>query len=64
MKVYEVEYRAIFTLAAADMQEAVSQCGALIKDNPHLIHLRAVHERNFEPAREDMCTTDTQKQNP
>ena len=53
MKVYQVEYRAVITLAAQDMQKAASQGAAAIKDNPHLIYVRAVHERNFEPAWED-----------
>ena len=50
MKVYEVEYRAVITLAAKDMQKAALQGSAVIKDNPHLILLRAVRERDFAPA--------------
>ena len=53
MKVYEVECRAVIKLAAEDMQKAASYCAAVIKENPHLIYVRAVHERNFEPAGED-----------
>jgi len=53
MKVYQVEYRAVITLAAQDMQKAALQGAAAIKDNPHLIYVRAVHERNFEPAGEN-----------
>ena len=53
MKVYEVECRAVITLAAEDMQKAALHGAAVIKDNPHLIYVRAVHERNFEPAWED-----------
>jgi hypothetical protein len=49
MKVYEVEYRAVITLAAQDMQKAASQGAAAIKYHPHLFHLRAIHERNFRP---------------
>ena len=49
MKVYEVEYRAVITLAAQDMQKAASQGAAAIKHHPHLFHLRAIHERNFRP---------------
>jgi hypothetical protein len=50
MKVYEVEYRAVIRIAAQDMKKAVLLGSAVIKDNPHLIYLRAVHERNFEAA--------------
>ena len=53
MKVYEVEYRAVITLAAEDMQKAELYGAAVIKDNAHLIYVRAVHERNVEPAWED-----------
>jgi hypothetical protein len=49
MKVYEVEYRAVITLAAEDMQKATLYGAAVIKDNAHLIYVRAVHERNVEP---------------
>jgi hypothetical protein len=52
MKVYEVECRAVITLAAQDMQKAALHGAAVIKDNPHLIYVRAVHERNFEQAGE------------
>ena len=52
MKVYEVECGAVITLTAQDMQKAALHGAAAIKDNPHLIYVRAVHERNFEPARE------------
>ena len=37
MKVYQVEYRAVITLAAQDMQKAALHGAAVIKDNPHLI---------------------------
>ena len=50
MKTYEVECRAVITLAAQDMQKAASQGAAVIKANPHLIYVRAIHER--EPASE------------
>jgi hypothetical protein len=53
MKFYEVECRAVITLAAQDMQKAALHSAAVIKDNPHLIYVRAIHERNFEPAWED-----------
>jgi hypothetical protein len=61
MKFYEVEYRAVITLAAQDMQKAALYGAAVIKDNPHLIYLRAVHERNFEPAWEDPSLRNSQK---
>ena len=48
MNVYEVECRAVITLAAQDMQQAALRGPAVIKDNPHLIYVRAVHERNFQ----------------
>ena len=50
MKVYEVECGAMVTLTAQDMQKAALYGAAFIKDNPHLIYVRGVHERNFEPA--------------
>jgi hypothetical protein len=50
MKVYEVECGATITLTAEDMQKAALHGAAAIKDNLHLIYVRAVHERNFEPA--------------
>jgi hypothetical protein len=53
MKVYEVECGAVITLAAQDMQKAALQVAAVIKDNPHLIYVRAVHERNLEAGWED-----------
>jgi hypothetical protein len=53
MKVYEVECLAVITLAEQDMATAALRGAALVKDNPHLISVRAVHERNFEPAWED-----------
>jgi hypothetical protein len=53
MKVYEVECLAVITIAEQDMEKAALLGAALIKDNPHLISVRAVHERNVEPAWED-----------
>jgi hypothetical protein len=53
MKVYEVECGAVITLTAQDMQKAALYGAAAIKDNPHLIYVKAVHERKLEPARED-----------
>jgi hypothetical protein len=53
MKVYEVEYRAVITLAAEDMQKAAFYGAAVIKDNAHLIYVRAVHERRLQAAWED-----------
>ena len=53
MKVYEVEYRAVITVAAEDMQKAAVYGAAVIKDNAHLIYVRSVHESNLEPAWED-----------
>jgi hypothetical protein len=53
MKVYEVECRAVITIAEEDMQKAALHCAAVIKDNPHLIHVTAVHEQYLEPAWKD-----------
>ena len=53
MKVYEVEYRAVITLAAKDMQGAALEGAEVIKENPQLIRLRAVHEKNFKAVRKD-----------
>jgi hypothetical protein len=48
MKVYQVECRAIITLAASDMQEAALRSAMAIKENPHLILVRGVHEITLE----------------
>ena len=61
MKVYEVECGAVIRLTAQDMQKAALHGAALIKDNLHLIYVRAVHERNFEPAWEDPSAKNSQK---
>jgi hypothetical protein len=47
MKVYEVEYRAVVTIVEQDMGKAALRGAALIKDNPHLISVRGIHERNL-----------------
>jgi hypothetical protein len=47
MKVYEVECRAVITVTAEDMQKAALYGEAVIKDNTHLIYVRAVHERDL-----------------
>jgi hypothetical protein len=52
MKLYEVEFRAVITLAAQDMQKATLHSTGVIKESPHLIYVKAVHERNFKPAGE------------
>jgi hypothetical protein len=46
MKVYEVECRAVITLAEEDIAKAAYQGAAFIRKNPHLIQVRAVHERD------------------
>jgi hypothetical protein len=61
MKVYEVECRAVITLEAQDMQKAALDGAAVIKDNPHLIYVRAVHERNSERSWEDRSAKNAQK---
>jgi hypothetical protein len=45
MRVYEVECGAVIILTAQDMQKAALHGAAAIKNNPHLIYVRAVHER-------------------
>jgi hypothetical protein len=47
MKVYEVECRAVITLAAEDMQKAALYGAAVIKDNAHLIYVRARSREEF-----------------
>jgi hypothetical protein len=61
MKVYEVECLAVITIAEQDMEKAALLGAALIKDNPHLISVRAVHERNVEPAWEDPTLRNSQQ---
>jgi hypothetical protein len=61
MKIYEVECWAVITLAERDMEKAALRGAALIKDNPHLIYVRAVHQRDFEPARENRCSKNSQQ---
>jgi hypothetical protein len=46
MKVYQVEYRAIITVEAHDLQKAALNAAAAIKENPDLILLRAAREIN------------------
>jgi hypothetical protein len=53
MKVYQVECRAIVTIAASDMQEAVLRSSGVIRDNPHLIRVRGVHEITIETTWKD-----------
>lgn len=57
MKVYEVEYRAVITLAAEDMEKATLYGAAVIKDNAHLICVKAVHEKSVEATWEDPSGT-------
>ena len=59
MKVYQVEYRAVVTVVEQDMGKAALQGAALIKDNPHLLSVRAVHERN--PTSEHPGPKDSQR---
>jgi hypothetical protein len=61
MKFYEVECRAVITLAEQDMEKAALHVAALFKDIPHLIHVRAVHEKNFEPAWEGPGSENSQQ---
>ena len=52
MNVYEVEFRAVITLAAQDMQKAALHGTRVIRDSPHLIYVKAVYEKNFKPTGE------------
>jgi hypothetical protein len=46
MKIYQVEYRAVITVEAHDLQKAALEAAAAIKENPDLILLRGAHEIN------------------
>lgn len=61
MKIYEVQCWAVITLAEQDMEKAALRGAALIKDNPHLIYVRAVHEKGFEASREDRSSKNSQR---
>jgi hypothetical protein len=61
MKVYQVECRAIITLAASDMQEAALRSAVVIKENLHLIRVRGVHEITLEAAWKDPGQKSSQK---
>ena len=61
MKVYQVECRAIITVAASDMQEAASRSAAVVKNNPHLMVVRGVHEINLEQAWKDSGQNSSQR---
>ena len=60
MKLYEVEFRAVITLAAQDMQKATLHGTGVLKESPHLIYVKAVHERNFKPAGEILESSQSQ----
>jgi hypothetical protein len=62
MKVYDVECGAVITVTAQDMEKAGLHGAAVIKDNLHLIYVRAVHERNFEPALEGPSAKNSPKE--
>jgi hypothetical protein len=61
MKFYEVECRAVITLAEEDMENAALHVAALFKDNPNQIHVRAVHEKNVEPVWKDPGSENSQQ---
>ena len=61
MKIYEVECWAVITLAEQDIEKAALRGAALIKDYPHLIYVRAVHERDFEDVREGHSSKNSQQ---
>jgi hypothetical protein len=61
MKVYQVECRAIVTLAASDMEEAALRGAVVIKDNPHLILVRGVHEITLPATLKDSSENSSQK---
>ena len=45
----EVEYRAVLTLTAQDMEKAALQGAAVIQRSPHLFLIKTVSEENFQP---------------
>jgi hypothetical protein len=51
MKIYQVEYRAVITVEAHDLQKAALDAAATLKVNPDLILLRAAHEINPQSTR-------------
>ncbi len=61
MKVYEVECGAVITVTEQDMEKAALHGAAVIKDNLHLIYVRAVRERILEPAWEGRSAKNSQK---
>ena len=61
MKVYQVECWALITLAAQDMEKAALDGPALIRDNPDLLLVRAVHETDFEPVWKDFSLKNAQE---
>jgi hypothetical protein len=61
MKVYQVECRAIITVAASDMQEAASRSAVVVKNNPHLMVVRGVHEVTLEQTWKDSGQNSSQR---
>lgn len=58
MKVYEVEFRAVITLVEQDIARAALEDAAFIRDHPHLVDVRAVHERDFNtPGKSPITST-------
>lgn len=61
MKIYQVECRAMVTLAASDMEEAALRGAVIIKGNPHLILVRGVHEITLPATSKDPGQNSSQK---
>ena len=65
MKVYEVECRAVITLVEQDIARAALEGAAFIRDHPHLIHVRAVHQRDFNtPGKSSVTSTRNEHHEP
>jgi hypothetical protein len=51
MKLYQVEYQAVITVEADDLETAEIGATAFVKENPHVIRVRGAHELNRAPQR-------------
>jgi len=49
MKLYQVEYHAVITVEADDLETAELGATAFVKENPHVIRVRGAHEINRAP---------------
>jgi hypothetical protein len=51
MKLYQVEYQAVITVEADDLETAELGATAFVKENPHVIRVRGAREINRAPQR-------------